>query len=168
MVIKKSVLVLLAALVGLTWVQAFPEHRDEFYQQRQLSDAIVQDDNDIESLRVTASRTSGAYGSNNIAILPPIKNGLSKATPTHSRQKFKLNLKTSLQLIRDIYAANDEAKDKWGSLSPLDRSYLLNMRQTLCNVVLGVDMPLDVQDIQDVQNVICSPLFPNNEEEMSL
>lgn len=150
-------------------VQAFPEHRGEFSRPRDFSDSRTQNDNDIES-HITAPRTSTVYGSNNVATLPPIKYGLSEARPTHSRRKFKVRLteEGSLKLIHDIYETNEEIKSMWGSQSTLERSYLLNLRQTLCNMVTGVYMSVDDRVIQDVQNVICSALVLDSEEAISL
>lgn len=151
-------------------VQAFPEHRGEFSRPREFSDSTTQNDNDIESLRITAPRTPRVYEFNNVATLSPIKDGRSEATPTHSGRKFKVRLTEEgyLKLIHHIYETNEEIKSMWGSQSMLERSYLLNLRQTFCNIVTSVYMLVDDRVIQDDQNVICSPLVLNSEEAILL
>ncbi|AGO14477.1 hypothetical protein CsmBV13.6 [Diolcogaster facetosa bracovirus] len=157
MVFKKSVLIL--------WVQVFSEHRGEFHRPLQFSDSTIQNDNDIESHRITAPRTPRVYESNDVTTAAPTKDELSEATPTHSgrKPKVRLNVAASLELIYDVYETNDKVKNIWASQSTLERSHLLNLRQTFCNVVTNVYMPLDEQVIHDVLNVICSPLRLANE-----
>lgn len=99
-----------------------------------------------------------------MAIRQATENGLSEAATLHSlpKSKIRLSLQASLRLVQSIYETNDEMEATQKSLSSSDRDIRSNLRQTLCNLVSGVDMPLDVQEIQNVKDAICAPLFSNN------
>ena len=160
----------LSTIFLFSGVQAFPEQRAEINYRRRLGDTenedvVIQDNNGMENFDGIDSITLPNYKSNKIALRNlPLQDEVSRAvpSPSFSKSKVRLSPERSERLIQMMYDTNSDIKVAWESMSSLERDINMNLRQTFCNIVSEVYMPLDVQDIQDVQNTLCMPLFSKN------